>query len=59
MDTFIVRIYRRDKEGIAGLVESVEGGEKRNFNDIEGLLGVLKIDIENLKLKKNTSPPKA
>lgn len=51
MDTFIVRIYRRDREGIAGLVETVEGGEKRNFNDIEGLLGILKIDVEDVNLK--------
>jgi len=58
MDTFIVRIYRRDKEGIAGLVEVVEGGEKRNFNDIEGLLGILKIDIENVNLKNPASAVK-
>lgn len=51
MDTYIVRIYRRDKEGIAGLVEVVEGGEKRNFTDIEGLLGILKIKIEDLNNK--------
>lgn len=44
MDTFIVRIYRREKEEIVGLVEVVEGGEKRSFTDIEGLLGILKID---------------
>ena len=44
MDTFIVRIYRREKEGIAGLVEVIGDGEKRSFTDIEGLLGILKID---------------
>lgn len=51
MDTFIVRIYRRDKEEIAGLVEVVKGGEKRSFTDIEGLLCILKIDIENVNLR--------
>lgn len=51
MDTFIVRIYRREKKEIAGLVEVVEGGEKRSFTDIEGLLGILKIDIENVNIK--------
>lgn len=58
MDTFIVRIYRRDKEGIAGLVEVIEGGEKRNFNDIEGLLGILKIDIEKVNFKNPASAVK-
>lgn len=43
METFIVRIYRREKEEIAGIVEAVGEGEKRSFTDIEGLLGILKI----------------
>lgn len=55
MDTYIVRIYRRDKEEVAGLVEVVEGGEKRNFTNIESLLHILKIDIENPSLNPASS----
>lgn len=57
MDTYIVRIYRRDKEEIAGLVEVVGGGE-RSFSDIEGLLGILEIDIENFNIKNSASSVK-
>ncbi len=55
MNTFIVRIYRREKEEIAGLVEVVDGGEKRSFADIEGLLSILKIDIENVNIRNHHS----
>lgn len=44
VETYIVRIYRRDRndpEKIAGLVETVGSGEKRLFDSLEALWGVL------------------
>lgn len=58
MDTFIVRIYRRGKDGLAGTVEVVDGGEKRSFIDVEELLGILQLDLKG-DLKKNSSSDKA
>jgi hypothetical protein len=34
---YVVRIYRRDTAGIAGVVESVESGEQLPFHAIEEL----------------------
>jgi hypothetical protein len=34
---YIVRIYRRDSAGIAGVVESVESGERLPFHAIDEL----------------------
>jgi len=44
MDSYIVRIYRRDMNDprrIAGLVELVEQEEKRAFTGIEELVNIL------------------
>lgn len=44
MENYIVRIYRRDEynpDGLAGIVEFVETGEKRPFHRLTDLLAAL------------------
>lgn len=44
MENYIVRVYRRDEfdaDGLAGLVEIVETGEKRRFHSLGELMAVL------------------
>ncbi len=44
MDSYIVRIYRRDVENpakITGVVEIVANGEVKNFTDRDGLYRVI------------------
>lgn len=36
-DVYVVRIYRRDGAGAAGIVESVASGECRGFHDASSL----------------------
>lgn len=36
-EVYIVRVYRRDAAGMAGLVESVASGEQARFHTIESL----------------------
>lgn len=32
-EVYIVRVYRRNREGLAGLVEAVGSGQRRSFKD--------------------------
>ncbi len=44
IDTYIIRIYRRDKNdprNIAGLIEMIGTGEKRIFANRDELFGIL------------------
>ena len=36
-EVYIVRVYRRDAAGMAGLVESVASGEQARFHTMEAL----------------------
>ena len=36
-EVYIVRVYRRDAAGMAGLVESVASGEQARFHTVEAL----------------------
>lgn len=36
-EAYVVRIYRRDAAGLAGVVESVASGERRSFRTAESL----------------------
>lgn len=49
IDTYIIRIYRRDEDdprNIAGLVEIIGGDEKMTFTSWEELQGVLMRDSD-------------
>ena len=49
IDTYIIRIYRRDKDdprNIAGLVEIIGGGERKTFTSWDELWGVLMHDSD-------------
>lgn len=44
METYIIRIYRRDPrdpQQIVGRVEDAENGDKQTFHDAEELVGLL------------------
>lgn len=56
MDTYIVRVYRRDQkegEGFAGLVEVVESEEKSAFSTVDEFL-----EIFHLRGKKPAATKK-
>ncbi len=58
MDSYIVRIYRRDVEDpgkIAGLVEVVGEGEVKKFTDREGLYRVICKEAKKRKGKATIS----
>lgn len=40
-DVYVVRIYRRDDTGAAGIVETVASGECRGFHDASSLWKLL------------------
>ena len=41
-EVYIVRVYRRDAAGMAGLVESVASGEQARFHTVEALWRALR-----------------
>jgi hypothetical protein len=56
MDSYVIRIYRRDEEdsgNAAGLVEIVEKGQRRSFTSVEEL-----VEILGLKKRTPTNKPK-
>ena len=40
-EVYVVRVYRLDNAAFAGVVECVQGGEQRAFQDCDGLFRAL------------------
>jgi hypothetical protein len=41
LEVFVVRVYRKDGAGLAGVVERVEGGQEKSFRGAAELWGAL------------------
>jgi hypothetical protein len=58
METYIVRIHRRQEEGESpvsiGIVENAENGRKTKFADSKGLLRILK--LKKIETSGNNKP---
>ncbi|MEW6684215.1 MAG: hypothetical protein AB1451_15060 [Nitrospirota bacterium] len=54
-DTYIIRIYRRNKErptSLVGVAEQVGTKEQRAFHDLDGLLAILTSSETRVHLNK-------
>jgi hypothetical protein len=54
--SYVVRLYRRELEGIAGMVESVETGEATPFRSPDELWSVLQRDASRRR-SSSINPP--
>ena len=55
MDSYVIRIYRRDADDprkCAGLAEVIETDEKKTFRNLDELLEILKTQARNSSEKK-------
>ncbi len=59
MDSYVIRIYRRDAEdpdNCAGLAEVIATDEKKAFRNLDELLEILKSQGRNSSEKKRSNP---